>query len=242
MVDAIGKLDLGEKKDDAVVAKDTKAMTGSEDVKETCVRVPPCIGLDKADVSLQPHRARRARTNPRRKAARYPHRHHRREERRTHALPVHLNGLLTRCSPQKPSASPSSHPKVHRRISARIGQFMEFGSKKKTGPAAATAVVAQDEKSKDGDSFVSGSADAGAGPVAAGSAMTGGAPLLGEPIKVEPMGDILPAKEVSPDKIRCFETGGLIDVCAGQGSRFQARRWRLASHPRFPMLCSFLLP
>ena len=76
---------------------------------------------------------------------------------------------------------------------------MEFGSKKKAGPTAA-AMVAQDEKGKDGDSFVSGSADVGAGP-AAGSTTTGGAPVLGKPIKVEPMGDILPAKEVSWDEI-----------------------------------------
>jgi hypothetical protein len=69
---------------------------------------------------------------------------------------------------------------------------MEFG-KKKTGPS--TAAVTHDDKAKDGDSFVSGSADvSGAAPAAAS---TSAAPLLGEPIKVEPMGDIMPVKEVS---------------------------------------------
>lgn len=43
VVDAIGKLDLTEKKDEAVVANDADGMTGSEDVKQTCVRVPSCV-------------------------------------------------------------------------------------------------------------------------------------------------------------------------------------------------------
>lgn len=37
VVDTISKLDLGEKKDGAVKAKDAKSVTDSEDVKETCV-------------------------------------------------------------------------------------------------------------------------------------------------------------------------------------------------------------
>ena len=41
--DAIGKLNLTEKKDEAVVANDADGMTGSEDVKQTCVRVPSCV-------------------------------------------------------------------------------------------------------------------------------------------------------------------------------------------------------
>jgi hypothetical protein len=72
---------------------------------------------------------------------------------------------------------------------------MEFG-KKKTGPS--TAAVTHDDKAKDGDSFVSGSADvSGTAGVAPAAASTSAAPLLGEPIKVEPMGDIMPVKEVS---------------------------------------------
>lgn len=75
---------------------------------------------------------------------------------------------------------------------------MEFG-KKKTGPS--TAAVTHDDKTKDGDSFVSGSADVSGAAAGAGAApvvtSTSAAPLLGEPIKVEPMGDIMPVKEVS---------------------------------------------
>lgn len=92
---------------------------------------------------------------------------------------------------------------------------MDFGSKKKTSPTA-TAVVAHDDKSKDGDSSVSASAGTSAAP-AVHDALTGEAPLLNETIKVEPMGDILAANEVSSERKKvATEAGGLIDVEAGQ--------------------------
>ncbi|KAJ9093585.1 hypothetical protein QFC20_007095 [Naganishia adeliensis] len=99
-----------------------------------------------------------------------------------------------------PSGNPSPNPKIHRRISARIGQFMDFGKKKDTKAPA-------DDKTKDGDSFVSGSTDAHAHAVV--PAVTAGAekavkresaseaPVLGAPVTIEPMGELIPAKETA---------------------------------------------
>lgn len=76
---------------------------------------------------------------------------------------------------------------------------MDFGKKKDTKAPA-------DDKTKDGDSFVSGSTDAHAHAVV--PAVTAGAekavkresaseaPVLGAPVTIEPMGELIPAKEV----------------------------------------------
>lgn len=75
---------------------------------------------------------------------------------------------------------------------------MDFGKKKD--------VVKADDKARDGDSFVSASAEAHS-HAAVPAAKPGDeaaikresaseAPVLGAPVKIEPMGELIPAKEV----------------------------------------------
>lgn len=107
-------------------------------------------------------------------------------------------------SVQKPSTATAS-PKIHRRISARIGQFIDhkFSNEKKKGSVAPSAVagsgvvIAGDAKGKDKESFVSGSAEphlptthTHAPNVTATDTVGSAPPVLGAPIKVEPMGDL----------------------------------------------------
>ncbi|KAJ9121471.1 hypothetical protein QFC22_002087 [Naganishia vaughanmartiniae] len=110
----------------------------------------------------------------------------------------------------KPSTATAS-PKIHRRISARIGHFIDhkFSNEKKKGSAASSGIAGSgvittgDDKGKDKDSFVSGSAEphlptaqhthantidtAPAAVENVGSAP----PVLGAPVKVEPMGELV---------------------------------------------------
>lgn len=75
---------------------------------------------------------------------------------------------------------------------------MDFGKKKD---------AKTEDKTKDGDSFVSGSTDANAHAVVVPASTAGDdkalkresvneAPVLGAPVTVEPMGELVPAKEV----------------------------------------------
>ncbi|KAJ9095958.1 hypothetical protein QFC21_005320 [Naganishia friedmannii] len=109
----------------------------------------------------------------------------------------------------KPSAGTAS-PKIHRRISARIGQYIDHkfldekkkGSLASSGVAGSGVVTAGDDKGKDKESFVSGSAQPhlatththantnAAAPTATTEAVGSAPPVLGAPIKVEPMGEL----------------------------------------------------
>ncbi|KAJ9116224.1 hypothetical protein QFC24_006815 [Naganishia onofrii] len=108
----------------------------------------------------------------------------------------------------KPSiAAPS--PRVHRRISARIGQYIDhkFSNEKKKGSVPSSGVAESGvtttggDKGKDKESFVSGSAEphlptththtttSATAPTAA-EVVGSDPPVLGAPVKVEPMGEL----------------------------------------------------
>lgn len=111
-------------------------------------------------------------------------------------------------SAQKPSiAAPS--PRVHRRISARIGQYIDhkFSNEKKKGPVPSSGVADSGvtttggDKGKNKESFVSGSAEphlptththttTSATAPAAAEVVGSAPPVLGAPVKVEPMGEL----------------------------------------------------
>ncbi|KAJ9098054.1 hypothetical protein QFC19_006489 [Naganishia cerealis] len=129
----------------------------------------------------------------------------------THPAPATTNAVLeasptSATTEDKKAESPAAaSPKIHRRISARIGQFIDHKfshEKKKTpsSPAAAAAagsdvVTSEQGPGKDKESFVSGSAEPGvplpATAAAAHESVAAAPPVLGEPIKVEPMGELV---------------------------------------------------